>query len=423
MYRAAIVALLSSQIDPMLGQLNLSLVPSQHNGYEVSCFGFKDGSIDLTVSGGTAPYTYRWSTGATTEDVGNLPAGFYAVTVTDANQLNGRGEITLNEPDNMKADLQPYEYGNGYNISLFNAYNGSIDLTVFGGVAPFTYSWSDGAATEDRTALGSDNYAVVITDANGCVFKSDAVYLRQPDRSDWTMTGNAGTNPAMHFFGSTDNQDVVFKSNGIESLRLLPNGSLKLAGLATAGNCHLLYVDADGILKKAGGTDEPVCTTLPWYLGGNINVDNTNNRIGTNVPYDLLVVTDADEKMRVTVDGKVGIGTIPPDGPIEQYRLFVEDGIVTRDVLAKVGPWPDYVFKEGYHLLAFDEWRKFIRGNGHLPGMPSAAEVEKKGGIELADSHTRLVKVVEEQALYILQLEEQFREFERQLKVLELNQR
>jgi hypothetical protein len=127
--------------------------------------------------------------------------------------------------------------------------------------------------------------------------------------------------------------------------------------------------------------------------------------------------------MYIREDGKVGIGTVPPGGPLDQYRLFVEDGIVTRDVLAKVGPWPDYVFKEGYHLPSFDEWRAFIRKNNHLPGLPSAAEVETKGGIELGDSHTRLVKVVEEQALYILQLEDTLREFEGRLMKLEADQR
>lgn len=410
----------------MLGQINLSLVPSEHNGFNVSCFGFKDGSVDLTVTGGTAPYTYLWSSGATTQDVANLPAGFYAVTVVDANMLEGRGEITLTEPDNMKADVQPFEYGNGYNISLFNAYNGSINLTVYGGVAPFTYDWSDGATSEDRTALGSDNYSVTITDANGCVLKTDPVYLRQPDRSDWTMSGNAGTNPTTHFFGTTDNQDVVFKSNGQERLRLENDGTMKVASLAFDEGYRLVMVDASGRLKLLTDhdlNDAPLATTcydhgsnLPWTFCGNIVFPTAKLGTKNNVP--LRLISNNVERMTLYTNGKVGIGTVPPGGPIDQYRLFVEDGIVTRDVLAKVGPWPDYVFKVGYSLLSFDEWRAFIRGNGHLPGMLSAAEVEKKGGIELADSHTRLVKVVEEQALYILQLEERFKLLEQ--RVIEL---
>lgn len=414
----------------MLGQLSLSLVPSEHNGFNVSCFGFKDGSIDLTASGGAAPYTYTWSTGTSAEDLSDLPSGFYSVRVVDANQVEGRAEITLTEPDAMKADVQPYEYGNGYNISLYNAYNGSINLAVYGGVAPFTYDWSDGATSEDRNALGSDNYSVTITDANGCVLKTDPVYLRQPERSDWTMSGNSGTNPATHFFGTTDNQDVVFKSNGQERLRLLGDGSIKLLGSLGTGP---LYRDPNGILRAGGPLNldpapvEPCALTLGdfpyWETDGNtFQYPQCDPGIapilGSRSPHPIKFITDDQERMILTVEGKLGLGTEPPPGPVNQYRLFVEDGIVTRDVLAKAGPWPDYVFKEGYHLLSFDELRGFIRGHGHLPGMLSAAEVETKGGIELADSHTRLVKVVEEQALYILQLEERFKLLEQ--RVIEL---
>jgi hypothetical protein len=46
----------------------------------------------------------------------------------------------------------------------------------------------------------------------------------------------------------------------------------------------------------------------------------------------------------------VGIGTVPPSGSVNEYRLFVEDGIATRDVMVKVGEWPDYVFNEDYKL-------------------------------------------------------------------------
>ncbi|MBV1922598.1 MAG: SprB repeat-containing protein, partial [Flavobacteriaceae bacterium] len=52
---------------------------------DVSCFGFTNGAIDITVTGGTSPYTYLWNTGATSEDISGLAAGTYEVMVTDAN--------------------------------------------------------------------------------------------------------------------------------------------------------------------------------------------------------------------------------------------------------------------------------------------------------------------------------------------------
>jgi hypothetical protein len=57
--------------------LNVTSTLSNYNGYNVSCFGKRTGAIDLTVSGGVPPYTYDWSTSASTQDVDDLAAGYY----------------------------------------------------------------------------------------------------------------------------------------------------------------------------------------------------------------------------------------------------------------------------------------------------------------------------------------------------------
>lgn len=401
-----------------LAQITLTLTPTDHHGYHISCFGGGDGAIDLSVSGGTPPYTYVWSTGATTQDVSDLRSGFISVEVRDAGSGLARADLTLTEPYALRATVEPYLYPSGFNISCYNCYNGSIQVTTLEGVAPYTYVWADGPSTEDRTQLDAGSYAVDIIDANSCTIREDQILLTQPERDDWSKGGNAGTDPSTQFIGTTDNKDVVFKSNGGERLRLLANGDLKAAGFASSSGCHLLYVDEAGILKKAGGSD-PICTTLPWYLGGNTNVDATNNRIGTNVGQDLIVVTNAAERMRITTSGKVGIGTTPPTGAVDGYRLYVEDGIATRDVLVKHDDWPDYVFADAYRLMPLRDLRAFVKAHSHLPNLPSAAELAQEGGVALGTHARNLTRTVEEQALYILQLEDRLEQMEQRLNALE----
>ena len=78
--------------------LNITFTISDYNGFNISCAGGIDGSIDMTVLNGTAPYTYVWSNGKTTEDITALVAGYYRVTVTDSQGETGEGEMTLDGP-------------------------------------------------------------------------------------------------------------------------------------------------------------------------------------------------------------------------------------------------------------------------------------------------------------------------------------
>src|SRR5690606_37372247 len=149
-------------------------------GFNVSCNGESDGAIDLYVQGGCLPYTYLWSTGATTEDLSGLPAGTYDVTVSDANGTTVSGSITLTEPDALTLSGQPLEYQGGNNISCNGEEDGSIDLTVTGGCAPYTFNWSNGETTEDISNLGAGTYTATVTDQNGCE-ETISFTLTQPD--------------------------------------------------------------------------------------------------------------------------------------------------------------------------------------------------------------------------------------------------
>jgi hypothetical protein len=116
----------------------------------------------------------------------------------------------------------------------------------------------------------------------------------------------------------------------------------------------------------------------------------------------------------LTVNGNVLIGdpaTVTLPGT---YGLYVADGILTSRVrVATVNSanWADYVFQPGYRLRPLSEVNAFISTNGHLPEVPSSAEVEKDG-VDLLEMNITLLKKVEELTLYILQQEERIKALE-----------
>ncbi len=129
---------------------------------DVSCFGASDGGVDLTVSGGTAPYFYQWSSFQATQDISQVSGGLHYVIVTDNNGCIARDSITVNEPAPLVLTTVVT------NISCFNSSDGAIDLTVTGGTGPYTYMWNDNITTQDRTGLPGGTYSVTVTDAHNC---------------------------------------------------------------------------------------------------------------------------------------------------------------------------------------------------------------------------------------------------------------
>ena len=141
---------------------------------DVSCFGGSDGAIDLTVSGGTSPYSYSWSNGATTEDIFGLSAGIYSVTVTDVNSCSVSESFTVDEPEQLVLS------GVVTPVSCFGFNDGSIDLSVSGGTFPYSYSWSNGETTQDIFNLFAGSYLVTVTDANGCIATAGFTVTQPP---------------------------------------------------------------------------------------------------------------------------------------------------------------------------------------------------------------------------------------------------
>ncbi len=132
-------------------------------GTNASCNGASDGAADLTVNGGTPPYTYFWSNFQFTEDISGLAAGQYVIIVTDANGCTISDNVTITEP----ATSMTLSIANT-DISCSGANDGELTVSTTGGSGPYTYNWSSGQNTATITNLGPGSYSVTATDANGC---------------------------------------------------------------------------------------------------------------------------------------------------------------------------------------------------------------------------------------------------------------
>ena len=251
---------------------------------DLACFGGSTGRIDLSVSGGTPAYTYRWSTGATTRSLTNLAAGTYQVTVTDANGCTAVAGFTLTQPSEVVLS------GTVSDVDCSGDTDGAIDVSVSGGTPGYRYRWNDGVTTADRTGLAPGTYSLTVTDANGC-----------SDSGSFTV----GAPPALSLNGTITNVDCNGAATGAIDVTAAggtapytydwadlagTNDPADRSGLR-AGNYVLTLTDANGcrlsrtfIVRQPAGLNVTGTTTPVACLGdssGTINVTVT----GGTPPY------------------------------------------------------------------------------------------------------------------------------------------
>ncbi len=144
----------------------------------VLCFGSATGEANLTVTDGTAPFTYVWSNGATSEDITGLLAGTYSATVTDDNGCSANASVTLTQPAAaLSVSAVITSNYNGRAVSCHNSTDGIIQVTASGGIVPYEYSRDGGLTYQtDNVFSGLGNpagtpvsYSFRVKDANGCI--------------------------------------------------------------------------------------------------------------------------------------------------------------------------------------------------------------------------------------------------------------
>ena len=152
----------------------------------VLCNGGSNGSATVTVSGGTAPYGFLWSTAATTSVASNLEAGVKTVTITDANNCKINAAVTITQPAALVTNTSVTH------VSCFGGNNGSATVTAVGGTGSYSYLWSNNATTPEVSNLLSSALTVTVTDANNCK-SSTGVNIPQPSAITLTVAASTAT--------------------------------------------------------------------------------------------------------------------------------------------------------------------------------------------------------------------------------------
>ena len=139
--------------------LVVSNTTSDFNGFGVSCNGGSNGSVNVSATGGTTPYSGDGNNAG-------LSAGNYNYTVTDANGCSASTSATISEPTVLVASNTTSNF-NGYGVSCNGGANGSVNVSATGGVTPYS---GDG----NNAGLAAGNYNYTVTDANGCTNSTNA---------------------------------------------------------------------------------------------------------------------------------------------------------------------------------------------------------------------------------------------------------
>jgi len=250
-------------IEPQVLQIT-GIAKSNYNGFNISCQEGNDGWAEVNVIGGKTPYSYRWSNGQFAIRAIDLRFGLQQIEVTDANNVKVVANINLTQPSGLSHGLLAPLGSNGFNITCFQCANGTATSSPGGGVSPYTFSWSNGSNTSNVSGLSKGEYVLTITDKNGCVLEKE-FEITEPLRENWTMTGNANTNPSQEYIGTSDSTDFTLKTNAADRLKISSNGKIKFPGYTSQYN-QVLMVDSTGLLTTAkipyfsctGGV------TFPW---------------------------------------------------------------------------------------------------------------------------------------------------------------
>ena len=221
----------------------------------VNCKGETDGAIELETNGGSAPFTYVWSNGETTESLSNLTAGDYAYTITDVMGCESINVVTVAEPqDSLMVSFDVTSE------TCTGDLNGAVTLNITGGTSPYLVAWSDSSSATTLTNITTGEYLVNIKDDQGCTL-------------DASVFVNEKCNPRI-FDTISPNGDGVNDTWKIQDIESFPENKVRIYN-----RWGELIFDADGYVNTWNGTTTdgtPLSEGAYFY---SVRLNDSNNKI------------------------------------------------------------------------------------------------------------------------------------------------
>jgi len=385
------------------------------------------GTTTTVLHGGTTP---SFSAISLVNDItGTLPVsngGTGASTLTGILQGNGTSPITgINGTANYLpkwSSTAPYLrgtsllYDDGTNVGintnsptgLLHLYSGSTSNLVIernnaSGLGGFLVFLSTNYPNNQNCAIGSVVFQAKV---------SGTAYTGADILANSTAAWSAGNYNTRLDFQTTSASTLSTK------MTILNTGNVGIGTTTPSQKLEISHSDATGgiALNQTGTNAKSEIKfnkngTELWALGNDFNNDGTQT-------FFIWNQSSGSAPLYINSNGQVGIGGQIPPTTFNGYILYVNSGIVARDVKVTAGTFPDYVFSDDYKLSDIYAVDTFITKNKHLPNLPSAAEVKKNEGFDLGDMQQKLIKTVEEQTLYIISLQKQIDAMKIQMNAL-----
>lgn len=386
----------------------------------------------MVSAGAGAQNLYTQSNAANPTNEANSTTGWTGpanITSSTTNPQNGTYAIRVASTSTGGRDARytfPATSGTVYNITIWARRGAQFNNPAFANWTGFSGFTTTTITSQNWTQY---NFTVTATNNNPVIVAYSApqgasagneIYL---DNITITAQGGGGgggdtepptapsnlassnvtsTSLTLTWTASTDNV-------GVTNYRIFRNGTYfnqtgnnsttyNVTGL-TASTAYSFYVVAQDAAGNNSNQSNTINVTTNSGGGGGGG--------GTGTPY-----TDLNANLP-TVDwqannfyaaGTVGIGT----QPVTNWRLAVNGNIRAKEVVVESG-WSDFVFDDDYELPPLEQVEAYIKANGHLKDIPSAAEVQANG-VGLAEINTRLLQKIEELTLYIIDLNKQLQE-------------